>query len=197
MEQRVTHNILPSRENSICYLTFEPCQRFPHLPQSHSSLLHVLQGHYSVCRCRLFLQWNYILLQLTAETNKMHNGKGEEFRAEQDNPVFFYNNWLVNRMEMNGSTWSDVLMCICHSTLQTLFGFVSVILTFIYLGRIWLRDRQKNRQIVTLLKFHLRFKNTRGQDTIICQSHIDTDWAKVKANFETWSIKKVKTVDHM
>lgn len=70
-------------ENIICCLTFEPCQRFSHLPQSDRSLLHVLQGHYSVCCCRVFLQRDYILLQLTADTNKMHKGKYKGFRVEK------------------------------------------------------------------------------------------------------------------
>lgn len=62
-------------ENIICCLTFEPRQRFSHLPQSHCSLLHVLQGHNSVCCCWVFLQRHYKLLQIAA--NKKAKWKGQ------------------------------------------------------------------------------------------------------------------------
>ncbi len=78
LEQRVIHNIVPWSENIICCRTFQPCQRFSHLPQSHRSLLHILQGHHSVCCCWVLLQGDYILLQLTAESNKMHHKFGVE-----------------------------------------------------------------------------------------------------------------------
>lgn len=65
----------------FCCLTFEPRQRFSHLPQSHCSLLHVLQGHNSVCCCWVFLQRHYKLLQITAEANRNAQWKGESWES--------------------------------------------------------------------------------------------------------------------
>ena len=71
--------MLPSCRSPLCRLTFESCQRLSHLPQCDRSLLHVLQGHHSLCWGQIFLQCNYILLQLTADKMKIK---------------CFYNKWV-------------------------------------------------------------------------------------------------------